>query len=67
MYMVHVWNWTEDDLDDFPVVVLTPEIVYNTKDLSDYYLAQNCTGAWDKEKCKKFLDITVRDILKSIL
>ena len=65
--MVHVRNTTEDDINDFPVVVLTTEILYNPKDLNNNYLSQNCTGAWDKGKCKKFADITVRDILKSIL
>ena len=42
-------------------------MVYNTKGLSDPYLAQNRKGAWDTEKCKIFLGSTVIDILKSIL
>ena len=42
-------------------------MVYNPKEIIDNYLDQNCTGAWDNEKCKKFVDSTVRDILKSIL
>ena len=65
--MVHVRNTTEDDINDFPVVVLTTEILYNPKDLNNNYLSQNCTGAWDKGKCKKSVDSTVRDNLKSTL
>ena len=42
-------------------------MIYNTKGLSDPYLAQNRKGAWDTENFKKFVDRTVRDILKSIL
>ena len=42
-------------------------MVYNPKEIIDNYLDQNCKGAWDNEKCKKFVDSTVRDILKSIL
>ena len=67
LHMVHVRKTTEDDLNDCPMVLLKPEMVYNPKDLSDHYLDQNCIGAWNKEKCKKFVDSTVRDILKCIL
>ena len=67
LHMVHVRKTTEDELNGFPVVVLTPEMVYNPKELSEHYLDQKCTGAWDKEKCKKFIDSTVRDIIISVL
>ena len=42
-------------------------MVYNPKGISDHYLSQNRKGAWNKYKCKKFVDSTMRDILKSIL
>ena len=45
LHMVHVRKTTEDDLNGFHVVVLTPEMVYNPKELSDHYLDQNFTGA----------------------
>ena len=45
LYMVHVRKTTEDDLNYFPVVLRTPEMVYNPKELSDHYLDQNFTGA----------------------
>ena len=67
LYMVHVRKTTEYHLNDCTVAVLTPEMVYNNKELIDRYLDQNHIGAWDKGNCKKFVDITVRDILKSIL
>ena len=38
LYMVHVRKTTEDDLNDCTVVLLTPEMVYNNKELIDHYL-----------------------------
>ena len=48
-------------------MLLAQEMVYNPKELIYHYLAHNSKGAWDTEKCKKFVDSTVREILKSIL
>ena len=45
--MVNLQKVTEDDLNYVPAVVLTSDIIYNTKELSDHYLDQNRTGRWD--------------------
>ena len=67
LHTVHVRKSTEDDMNALPVLVLTSYMVYNPKELSGCYLVQYRTGAWYAENFKKCVDITVIDILESIL
>ena len=62
--MVHVRKTTEDDLNYFPMVSLAPEMVYNTKEISDNYLDQERKGTHDLDNSKTFVDSTVRYIIK---
>ena len=39
LQMVHVRNKNEENLNDFPLILLAPEMVYNLKGLSDPYLS----------------------------
>ena len=57
--MVHVQKSTEYDLNACPMVALTLDMVYNTKDISYHYLYHNRIGAWDTENCNEFVDSTV--------
>ena len=64
--MVHVRKTTEDNLKDFPVVLLAKEMVYNSKEISEHYLYQKYTVTWDTENSKIFVDSTVRYNIKNI-
>ena len=64
LQMVHVRKTTEDDLNDCHVVVLTSEMVYNPKEISDHYLDQECKGPRDPDNSKTFVNSTVRYIIK---
>ena len=64
MDMVHVQEATKYELKTCPVVVMISYMVWNTKDVSDHYLAQNHTGTLYPDNSKTVVDSTVSDILK---
>ena len=45
--VVNLRKASEDNMNYFPVVVLTSDMVQNTKELIGHYLDQNRTGTWD--------------------
>ena len=67
LQMVHVRKESEYGMKAFLVVLLTSDMVWNSKNIHDEYMAQKCTGAWDPHNCNKVVDITVRKIIKYIL
>ena len=67
LHMVHVWKETDYKLNDFPLVVLTSDMLCNPKEISYHYLSRNHTGTWDPEICYKIMNIAVGGILKSRL
>ena len=64
LHMVHMCKATEYELNAYHMVVPALDMLWNTKEQHDHYLSHDVTGAWDLEKCNKFADSTVMDILK---
>ena len=47
-------------------MVMTSEMVYNSKEISEHYLYQKYTVTWDTDNSKTFVDSTVMDNIKNI-